>query len=279
MSLLFFGKVMNKSAFVFLVMVTLSACAGAKTNDEMEFEEPDIIEVDVAVEGLKPDDEAKLEAELVKIEGVYNLRRDELGEATVFVFEYEGDFDRLRNRIESIEYPGLRRQKIVANLQYSGFDSRSPLIDIISPNTEEVITETSIEFVVEVEDSDVDSVTVNGVKAREQKPTIYHATIEVPEGEQEVKVVARDEAGNEATETATINVDTTPPEIEATVKVVVEGKVEPGSTVYVDGTQADVNMFGAWRVELKVKKGQKTVEVVAIDEAGNKRTEQKSIGL
>lgn len=270
---------MHRFASIILVCLTVSACAGAKTSDEMDFAEPDIIQVDVAVENLKAEDEEKLEAELVKIAGVYNLRRDELGQSTVFVFEYEGDFDRLRNQIEAIEYPGLRRQKIVANLQYSGYDSRSPMIDIISPNTDEVITETSIEFVVEVEDSDVESVTVNGVEAKEQKPTIYHATIEVPEGKQDVTVVARDEAGNEATETATIDVDTTPPELEATVKVVVEGKVEPGSTVYVDGTQADVNMFGAWRVELKVKKGQKTVEVVAIDEAGNKRTEQKPIGL
>jgi hypothetical protein len=38
-------------------------------------------------------------------------------------------------------------------------------------------------------------------------------------------------------------------------------------------------MFGNWRIELAVEKGQKSVEVVAIDEAGNKKTEQKSIGL
>jgi hypothetical protein len=181
--------------------------------------------------------------------------------------------------LEAIDYPGLRREKILAELNYEGYDNRAPKIDVISPNTDEVVTETRIEFVVEVQDSDVDEVTVNGVKAREKKPSIYHAKVDVPEGEQEVEIVARDEAENESRETVSLTVDTTPPEVEATVKVVVEGKVEPGSTVYVDGKEAEVNMFGNWRIELKVKRGQKTVEVVAIDEAGNKKTEQKSIGL
>lgn len=270
---------MKRTATILIAMLGFAACSGAKAKKEGEFEEPDIIQVDIAVDGLKPEDEAQLEAEIAKIDGVYNIRRDPLGNATVFTFEYEGDFDRLQNQVESIEYPGLRRQRIVAQLQYVGYDNRSPLIDVLSPNTEGVITETAIEFVVEVQDSDLASVTVNGAEAKEEKPNIYHATIEVPEGEQEVTIVARDEAENETTETVKINVDTTPPDLEATVKVVVEGKVEPGSTVYVDGKEAEVNMFGAWRVELAVKKGQKTVEVVAIDKAGNKRTEQKPIGL
>ncbi len=254
-------------------------CAGLQKKNEAEDPEANIIQVDVSVEGLKEEEENELEKKIAEIDGVYNIRRDPMGQATVYTFEYDGDFDRLRNRIESIEYPGLRRQRVVANLQYVGYDNRSPLIDVISPNTEEVITETSIPFVVEVKDTDVDTVTIHGVAAKETKPSIYEATVDVPEGEQEIEIVAVDQAGNESREKVNLNVDTTPPELEATVKVVVEGKTERGSQVFVDGKEADVSMTGSWRIELQVKKGQKTVEVVAIDEAGNKRTEQKSIGL
>jgi len=270
---------MKRMTTIMIAALGFAACSGARAKKDGEFEEPDIIQVDVAVDGLKAEDEEQLEAEIAKIDGVYNIRRDPLGNSTVFSFEYEGDFNRLRNRIEAIKYPGLRRQRIVAQLQYMGYDNRSPVIDVLSPNTNEIITETSIEFVVDVQDSDLASVTVNGTEATQEKPNIYHATIDVPEGEQEVVIVARDEAENETKEVVKINVDTTPPELEATVKVVVEGKVEPGSSVYVDGTEAEVSMFGAWRVELSVKQGQETVEVVAIDKAGNKRVEQKPIGL
>lgn len=267
-------------ALSFTLALALLGCSGANNsvNDDPTGM-AEMIQVDVSVEGISEEDAETLETEIAKIGSVYNIRRDPLGNSTVFTFEYDGDFEKLRREIEAIEYPGLRRQAIVANLQYVGFDNRSPLVDVISPNTEELLTETSVEFVVEVKDNDVAEVTVNGTAAKEGKPTIYHATVDLPEGESEVQIVARDKAENETTKTLKVNVDTTPPELEATVKVVVEGKVEKGSTVYVDGKEADVNMFGAWRIELVVEQGQKTVEVVAIDQAGNKKVEQRPIGL
>lgn len=275
---------MSTKLFTALIISTAFAvgstgCAGAGPKKDEATGMVEMIQVDVAVEGLSDDDANALEQELTKIDNVYNLRRDPLGSSVVYTFEYGGDFERLRRRIESIEYPGMRPQQVVASLQYEGFDNRGPVLDLISPNTEEVVTETSVEFVLEVKDSDVAEVTVNGTPAKEGKPGIYSATVELPEGEHEVELYAKDEAGNETKKTVDMNVDTTPPELEATVKVVVEGKVEPGSEVYVDGQKAEVNMFGAWRVELAVRRGQKTVEVVAIDKAGNKKTEQKPIGL
>lgn len=267
---------------IVLLCLALSsaACSGVQSKKGDDLASADeMLVVDVSVEGLTPEDDEKLEQELAKIDGVFNLQRDPLGSGTVFTFDYDGDLKRLQNRIAAIEYPGLRPQRIVANLQYLGYDNRGPILALIAPNTEEIVTETNVEFVVEVKDTDVAEVTVNGTPANEQKPGIYHAKLDLPEGEQKVELLAKDEAGNETKEVVQVNVDTTPPELEATVKVVVEGKTEAGSEVYVDGTKADVNMFGAWRVELKVKKGQKTVEVVAIDKAGNKKVEQKPIGL
>lgn len=275
---------MKRIATVLLLTLALPSCATLGSNKTTtQKKEPDegseVIQVEVTVSDLKKEDRDTLETKISEIDGVKNLRVDPLGQNLVYIFDYAGDFERLRRRLESIDYPGLRREKIIAQLNYEGYDNRAPKIDVISPNTDEVITETEIEFVVEVQDSDTAEVTVHGQKAREKKPNIYHAMVEVPEGEQDVEIVARDEAENESRKTVSLTVDTTPPEVEATVKVVVEGKVEPGSTVYVDGKEAEVNMFGNWRIELAVKRGQKNVEVVAIDKAGNKKTEQKPIGL
>lgn len=268
---------MRHLALLCLLALTTTACSGAQSKKDGDVNE--MLTVDVSVDGLAKEDEEKLEAELGKIDGVFNLQRDQLGSGTVFNFDYDGDLRRLQNRIEAIEYPGLRRQRVVANLQYLGYDNRGPILALITPNTKEIITETNVEFVLEVKDTDIEEVTVNGTPAKEQKPGFYHAKVDLPEGEHKVELFAKDKAGNETKETVEVNVDTTPPELEATVKVVVEGKTEAGSEVYVDGTKADVNMFGAWRVELKVKKGQKTVEVIAIDKAGNKKVEEKPIGL
>ncbi len=273
------GSNMRHLGIICLLALATTACSGVQSRKSNDDGTSDMISVDVSVDGLAKEDEAQLEAELAKIDGVVNLQRDPLGSGTVYNFDYTGDLRRLQNRIESIKYPGLRRQRVVANFQYLGFDNRGPILALITPNTKEIQTETNVEFVVEVKDTDVAEVTVNGTAAKQKKPGFYHAQVELPEGEQKVELFARDEAGNETKETVTVNVDTTPPELEAVVKVVVEGKTESGSEVYVDGTKADVNMFGSWRVELKVKKGQKTVEVIAIDKAGNKKVEQKPIGL
>lgn len=40
-----------------------------------------------------------------------------------------------------------------------------------------------------------------------------------------------------------------------------------------------VSLLGAWRVALVVNKGQRTVEIVAIDENGDQRVEQRRIGI
>jgi len=47
----------------------------------------------------------------------------------------------------------------------------------------------------------------------------------------------------------------------------------------VDGQPVPVNVLGGWRVELVVKRGQRSVEIVAIDANGNKKTEQRAIGV
>jgi uncharacterized protein YaaQ len=260
---------------VTFMMVFCSACAtltGAAGDDAGP------MTVDVRVAGLEDDAQKVLEDELENLSGVSDLRRDPFGNEAVYTFEYDGDFETLRRKLQDISYPGLKADRVSAQLVYNGYDNRPPKLELISPNPDDLQTETNLTFVVGVEDTDVDKVTVNGTQASARQEGLYEATIPLKEGENEIELYAVDNAGNEARESVTVEVDTTPPEVEATIKVVVEGKVEPGSTVFVDGKEADVNMFGKWRIELEITQGQRTVEVVAIDKAGNKKVETKPIG-
>ena len=263
-----------KLLFVILALVCTSACAGLLGNKKSG-----PMTVDIRVSDLSEDDEKRLEEELKKISGVENIRSDPFGAVTTFTFEFDGSYDRLRRQINNIPYPGLRRQSEVAQLHFEGFDNRAPTIALMSPKQGATVTELKTDVVVEINDTDVETVTINGQNATKSKQNLYGARLTLKEGDNEIAVVAIDKAKNEANEKYSIKVDTTPPDLEATVKVVVEGKVEPGSTVFVDGMEAGVNLFGNWRIELTVKRGQKTVEVVAIDRAGNKKTEQKPIGM
>ncbi len=136
-----------------------------------------------------------------------------------------------------------------------------------------------VQVAVEAPDKDVARVEVGGRPASLQRPGLYAARLTLAEGNNVVTVTATDDAGNQASADVNVVLDTRPPDMTASVKVVVEGQVERGSTVFVDGQAVPVSLLGTWRIELVVKKGQRTVEIVAIDENGNKRVEQRPIGI
>ena len=76
----------------------------------------------------------------------------------------------------------------------------------------------------------------------------------------------------------TVTVDTTAPALQAQIKLVVEGQVEAGSSVLIDGVEVSVDASGRYRAEVPVRKGQKKVEIVAIDQSGNKSVTVKTFG-
>lgn len=267
---------MKHVALLCLALFFVPACATLGGNSGGDSDKPMI--VDMRVSGLNEDGRKALEKELTDISGVANLRTDPFGDEAVFTFDYTGDFETLRASLGDIPYPGLDVDQVSAQLLYNGYDNRAPELELISPKVDDLQTETEVPFVLGVTDTDVARVEVDGNAASQRQEGLYEVTVPLKEGDNEVELLAVDEAGNETRETVTIEVDTTPPEVEATIKVIVEGKVEPGSTVFVDGKEAEVNMFGNWRIELEIMQGQRTVEVVAIDKAGNKSVEDKPIG-
>lgn len=261
-----------------LLLVLCSACATTGGGGSAPAAEPPM-RTEVAVTGLRADEQDALQKELCAFPGVSRCERRKSGRDVVYAFDYAGSLGELRRRLDGIPSPGLEAEEVKASLRFRGFDNKPPTITVIAPKTDRVLVDTRVEVVVEVRDKDVESVDVAGTRARREAGGIYSAKIELKEGENDVVVTASDEAGNDATAKLRLVVDTTPPDVDATVKVVVEGKVERGSTVFVDGVQVPVDVFGGWRVELPVKRGQKSVEVVAIDKNGNKTVETRSIGL
>ena len=57
-----------------------------------------------------------------------------------------------------------------------------------------------------------------------------------------------------------------------------EGSVEAGSSVLINGLEIPVDSGGAYRAEVPVRKGQRKVEIVAIDRSGNKAVTVRELG-
>ena len=260
-----------KNALILVSLLVGSACASGQSSQKTT--------VDIRVSNLTESDRITLEKQLSEMPGVENIRSDPFGDRTVFTFEFDGSYDRLKHRISFIKNPGLKPEKQVIQLFYEGFDNTPPTLTVIAPKAEQTLRKTRVKFIVEVVDTDVKSVIVSKSPMKKTKGNLYERTLDLFEGENTVQIVATDAAGNSADQSITVFIETKPPEIQSTVKVVVEGKVEPGSSVFVDGQEASVSRSGNWSIELTVKRGQREVEVVAIDKAGNKKTERKPIGL
>lgn len=263
-----------------IFVVTHAACAslptfgGASTGESTD---PPLA-VDVRVAGLRNDEQDALKESLCKIGGVSGCEVKRESREAVYTLQYKGSLHALQDEIARIPHPGLRAEEVKATLRFSGFDNKPPTLTVLSPK-DGTVSSPDIEVVVEAPDKDVARVEVAGKPATRQRQGIYAARITLGEGANTVPIRAVDEGGNEGTASLSLTVDTTPPDMTATVKVVVEGSVERGSAVFVDGQPVNVDLLGNWRIELIVKRGQKTVEIVAIDANGNKKTEQRSIGI
>lgn len=261
-----------------LATLSSAACASLPTFPSAAASNEPPLAVEVRVGGLRADEQATLKESLCTIGGVVGCEMKKESREVVYALQYRGSLHALQNEIARIPHPGLKTEEVKATLRFSGFDNQPPTLTVLSPK-EGTVMDPSVEVVVECSDKDVARVEIGGKIASRQRPGLYAAKLTLQEGANTVQMSAVDEAGNEATATLPLTLDTTPPDMTATVKIVVEGNVERGSAVYVDGQPVPVDLLGGWRVELVVKRGQRTIEIVAIDENGNKKTEQRAIGV
>ncbi|MHB8876209.1 MAG: hypothetical protein ACYC8T_21165 [Myxococcaceae bacterium] len=222
---------------------------------------------------------ALLQSELGKVPALRGAQlKSHSGKTAVFTVSYPGEVGDLPKTLAQIPHPGLRYAAAVHKYEYSAFDNQPPSIGFIHPQNEQVLNTKEQYVTVEVPDKDIAQVTIGGKAAPLYKGNIYRLRVELNEGRQELLAAAKDKAGNETAAKVAVMVDTTAPALNAQVKLLVEGSVEPGSVVLINGQEAVVEGDGRYRAEVPVRKGQRKVEIVALDSSGNKTVTVKELG-
>ncbi|HYS70908.1 MAG TPA: Ig-like domain-containing protein, partial [Thermoplasmata archaeon] len=133
------------------------------------------------------------------------------------------------------------------------------------------------------------SVTINAIPVPVGPTGAFTYTITEPDGYHTFTIVATDAAGNVASTSITVAVDTTPPPLAvaapadglltATPTVIVRGTTETGARVTVNGVQAVVDVNGAFAVSLVLAEGANTIRVDATDVSGNTAMDTRSVTL
>jgi len=122
------------------------------------------------------------------------------------------------------------------------------------------------------------SVAVNGVQAAVSPSGEFSVALPLPEGSNTITAIATNAAGNSATTSVTVTLDTVPPALTLTSPtagltnhsaVVVSGTTQPGATVTVDGSPVTVGVSGAFTTTLTLANGPHTIVVIATDAVGN----------
>lgn len=179
--------------------------------------------------------------------------------------------------VAKIPEPGFTYQGRSTRMGYAAFDNKPPSVSIVSPEDGLVTREKQVQVVVEVPDDDVAQVTVNG-KATTRAGSRFTVSLPLNEGANDLIASAKDKNGNEAKAQIRVGLDTKPPEVTGQVTVIIEGDVPPGTKVLVNGEEAPVDDKGHYEAKVKVKKGQKEVEIIAIDPYGNRTETMRPIG-
>ena len=254
-----------------LLLAGCGARRGTGTAREALIGSPNpISHVELTVSGISEEDAHRLQRQFEN-EGYLKsaILKYQAGKA-VFELDVKGCECDLPERLAQIPHPGLRYEGRTTRVAYTAFDNEPPHINLVHPHSWKVVTEPDTYVLVEVPADDVAEVRINGVLAAPFRGNLYRARVHFEEGDRDISVVATDRSGNEGTLRRRIQVDTSPAASRAIYRVVVEGNVTPGSVVVADGKEAPVDARGRYRAELHVQRGQRTVELIAIDPAGAK---------
>lgn len=172
-------------------------------------------------------------------------------------------------------------------------DSTAPTIALTSPTTGQMVSNATFTVTGTVSDdrSGVSGVTVNGGAATVSGGT-FSRTITLSEGANIITAVASDAAGNTATATGSVLLDTIPPSLTVAYpagslitnqpQITVTGTSSDGgsglASVTVNGTAVTVS-GGAYSRTLTLAEGQNTITVIATDRVGHTTTLTRSVLL
>ncbi|MEW8971875.1 MAG: S8 family serine peptidase, partial [Mesobacillus sp.] len=118
-------------------------------------------------------------------------------------------------------------------------DQDKPVVSIQSPTEGERFNKTTVTVKGNVDDTFLDSVSVMGIEATVTDAT-FEAELELEQGKNIIKVIAKDLAGNETTTEVTVEVDSIAPVI--TIESPAEGEVTHKKSVTVKGQVDDLNL-------------------------------------
>lgn len=131
------------------------------------------------------------------------------------------------------------------------------------------------------------SVTVDGLAVAVSGAGAFSTTRTLVEGANTIVVIATDAAGNSASETRSVTLDTIAPALAVTTPsagailasrvITVAGTAEVGSELTVSGVRVDVTTAGTWSVDLAFADGPHTITVRAVDAASNVATVTRSV--
>jgi hypothetical protein len=236
-------------------------------------------QVELTIKDMDPDLLDELQTAFAKTSEFKSAQlKSQNGRTAIFEIEFPGDPGDLPGAIARIPHPGLRFASAMYKAEYSIYDNTPPTVTIIYPQNEQLLNVKQLFVTVDVPDKDVAEVTVSGKPALRYKGSIYRAKLDLNDGKQEIVASAKDKAGNETKASVVVTIDTTAPAVNAEIKLLVEGTVNKESAVLIDGMEVPVDSDGRYRAEIPVRKGRKSVEIIAIDKAGNKTVTHKPIG-
>lgn len=263
-----------------LLALSLAATACATTAPHQQ-PAPSFLatEIELTVKDVDAELLQSLQAQFAKTPELRSAQlKSNSGRVAVFTIQYPGNVSDLPKTLATLPHPGLKFGSSVHKFEYSAFDNQPPTITFLHPQPETTLNSKEQFITVEVPDKDIATVTIGGKPAPLYKGSVYRLKLDLNEGKQELIATAKDKAGNESSARVSVIIDTTAPALQAQIKLVVEGQVEPGSSVLIDGVEVPVDSGGRYRAEVPVRKGQRKVEIVAIDQSGNKSVTTKTLG-
>ncbi|MHC5039849.1 MAG: hypothetical protein ACYTHM_21290 [Planctomycetota bacterium] len=226
-------------------------------------EAPGDFNLQLRLVGVSPEAKEKLEQDIRAVEGVESVApiAYEGGELRLGL-KYDGSIRSLQNELEVLCRFRVRRFLIELATQVQ--PKKNLKVRIFAPAEGSRLSSTEVFVGVEVEGCENPMVTVNGIPAEPlPAPGQYRARILCEKGENEIRAVARDDAGNNASAVRRIVVsDESTGLDDTTLSVLIQGKVnDPLSTVTVDGRPVKVNPDGTYRVEVPLKEGLRKIPV------------------
>jgi hypothetical protein len=172
--------------------------------------------------------------------------------------------------------------KSVANFTFTIPDTTPPSVSILAPRGKKALTNAPVIVAVKAsDDKKLAWVKINGVKAVRDAAGRYKVKIAKPvDGANEIVAIAMDTSGNQAEAKGEFLFDSTPPEVSANARLLVEGKVDDlKATLTINGVAVSYDKkTGKYSVRVPPhKKHPGKIEIIATDEIGNTRREFRKV--